>query len=103
MWRSVPDGNGRDGGRGGGGWDDEEATLVPVLCLLDPGLGGPRRSRAEDGGGGRMSGPGFVVGTEGNAGGLGRADGTEGRVLSRSFNSSIDGKACANSDSVRVG
>ena len=50
-----------------------------------------------------MSGPGFVVGTEGNAGGLGRADGTEGRVLSRSFNSSIDGKACANSDSVRVG
>lgn len=61
------------------------------------------RSRAEEGGGGRDARPGLFVGTEGNVGDVGRSVGTEGKESSCSFNSSIEGNACANSDSVRVG
>jgi hypothetical protein len=73
------------------------------LCLLDPGLGEWRRSRAEDGGGGSGLRPGFVVGTEGKVGEVGRSVGTEGNAPSCSSSSSIEGNADANSDSVRVG
>jgi len=97
---SAIDGDGREEGDWGGG-EAAADMIAPLLCRL--GLGGLRKSRAEEGGGGRDPRPGAVVGTEGNAGDEGRSVGTEGKASSRSFSSSIEGKAWANSDSVRVG
>lgn len=77
--------------------------LALVLKRPKPGLGGPRKSRAEEGGGGSGPRPGLVVGTEGKVGEEGCSVGTEGNAVSFSFSSSIEGKSCANSDSVRVG
>lgn len=98
--RSAIDGDGREDGDGGSG-EAAGDTFAPLLCRVELGLRGLRKSRAK--GEGKGPRPGIVVGTEGNAGDEGCSVGAVGKASSCSFSSSIEGNACENSDSVRVG